>query len=350
MELPATIEYRDDGSAYIVKTCPTHGYEEAMVERDYKFWDTALQTDPTNDTWNAYNDITIIEVTDRCNVQCKHCYHSPDNEIEDLPAELIIARALAVPTSTVCFMGAEPTMRKDLPYIIKEICNRPAAVPKTKVMMYTNGLKIRDKEYLQSLVDSGLNLISMSIHNPEYHNAAVWKKVDQALQNIAESSIMIAQLSFTVESKQQVRYAVEKMIWLKSQGRLPYNFCVRSPSQIGIPFEQDKEIFASEIYDWLTEVANELGLSFGKHSNIGSNPYHIGVVLDNNIIIQIIHWATAKSLDTSYMYMGPYAQFIPHTFGTFLLQAILRDGWKKGWWQGQRLTNANTKEIKFMPQ
>jgi hypothetical protein len=84
-----------------------------------------------------------------------------------------------------------------------------------------------------------------------------------------------------------------------------------------------------------------------KHPNMGSNPYHVGVLVDSNIKVQIIHWASAKSVDTSFMYMGPWAQFIPHTIGTFLIQAILREGWKKGWWQGQRLTDPE-KTIKIV--
>jgi organic radical activating enzyme len=343
-ELGATVEYRSDGAAYITKTCPEHGYEEAMVEKDYNFWETALQTDPDNKTWNEYNDVTIIEATDRCNVQCKHCYHMPDNDIPDLPAETIIARALAAPTNGVVLMGAEPTVRKDLIDIIKEIKKRPAAIPKTNVAIYTNGIKLRDPDYVQELIEAKLNSVCMSIHNPDYHQTVIWDKVSAALTNVARSKLLLGQVSFTVESKDQVRHAVDKMLWLKNHDSLPNDFCVRSPARIGIEFEQEREIFASEIFQWLAEVAQEKNLSFKKHPNYGSNPYHVGTLLDENIPIQVIHWGTVKSVDTSYMYMGPWATFIPHTYGTFLIQAILREGWKKGWWQGQRLV-PETKQI-----
>ena len=101
-ELPAQIEYRDDGAAYITKTCPVHGFEEAMVERDWKFWDTATQKNPKNKTWQEYNNLSIIEVTERCNVQCKHCYHMPDNSIADKSTEHIIKLAEATYTEKIC--------------------------------------------------------------------------------------------------------------------------------------------------------------------------------------------------------------------------------------------------------
>lgn len=342
-ELPAQIEFRDNGAAYITKTCPAHGYQEAMVERDAEFWRTATQSDPDNPTWQVYNNISLVEVTDRCNVQCKHCYHAPDNSVEDLPAEFIINKALSMPTQLVCLMGAEPTMRSDLFHIISEITNRKAVIPK-KVDMYTNGVKLKDPAYVQQLVDAGLHGISMSIHNSEYHKPAIWRNVCTALDNIINLRLVLGQISFTVENKDHVNEAVDKMLYMKAHDMLPNNFCMRSPAEIGIPFKQEQEIFASDIWQWLSEVAAERGLTFEKHSNFGSNPYHVGALFDG-MCMQVIHWASAVSVDTAYMYMGPWASFIPNTHGTMLIQAILRDGMKKGWWQGRRLLLESTVQL-----
>lgn len=342
-ELPAQIEFRDNGAAYIVKTCPVHGYQEAMVERDAEFWRSATQTNPNNATWEVYNKVSLVEVTDRCNVQCKHCYHAPDNAVEDLPAEFIINKALSMPTEIVCLMGAEPTMREDLPYIIKEITQRKGTIPK-RVDIYTNGVKLKNLDYVKELAGSGINAISMSIHNSEYHKPAIWRNVCTALDNIISAGVQFGQVSFTVENKDHVNEAVDKMLYMKSRGIRPNNFCIRSPAEIGIAFEQDKEIFASEIWQWLVEVAAERGVQFAKHPNFGSNPYHVGATFDE-LPLQVIHWATVNSVDTSYMYMGPWASFIPNTRSTMLIQAILRDGMKKGWWQGRRLFAESTVQL-----
>jgi hypothetical protein len=341
-ELFATIEYRSDGAAYITKTCPDHGYEEFMVEKDWKFWEDSIHSNPDNDTWKYYNTGTAIEVTDRCNVMCKDCYHIPDNSIEDAPADWIISKARTVVTDGINLMGAEPTMRDDLAYIIKEIQNPNSKFrgrPKY-VGIYTNGVKLSNMDYVKELADAGLNGLSMSVHNENYHKIGIWRNVQKALANVKTlNQFTLGQISFTVENKQEVNNAIDKIIWLKQEGLLPFNFCIRSPGEIGTPINE--EIFASEIYNWIDEIAKDRGLNFSKDINNGSNPYHIACHLDN-MVIQVIHWASVKNVDTTFMNMGPYANFVPNTFGTLHLQIILRDGWKKGWWQGQRIMPAKS--------
>jgi hypothetical protein len=346
-ELPAQIEYRDDGSAYITKTCPVHGYEEAMVEKDYIFWDTATQLNPDNQTWQQYNNVTLIEATDRCNVQCTHCYHMPDNDVPDKPAEWIIKLAQTAWTQSICLAGAEPTMRNDLPEIIKGIKALPWQDQFKTVSIYTNGIKLQKSGYVESLAKVGLDTVNMSVHHPEYHEANVWKHVSTALNHIADCNIDLGQISFTVENKQQLNYAVDKMLWLMERGRNPTDFCVRSPAEIGVLYASEGEVFASDIFKWFQEIAKERNLKFEKHQNHGSNPYHVGALLEGKQTIQIIHWANVKSVDTSYMYMGPWAVMMPNTRGTFLIQAILRDGVRKGWYQGYRVSSGNEQTINF---
>jgi hypothetical protein len=336
-ELPAQIVYRCDGAAYITKTCPVHGYEEAMVEKDYNFWDSATQKNSNNLTWIRYNNSTLIEVTDRCNVQCKHCYHMPDNNILDKSVDHIIKLAEIAFTQSLCLSGAEPTMREDLADIIKGIRQIPWQDNFKTASLYTNGIKLQKKGYLEKLVKAGLNSVNMSIHHPNYHEANIWNYVSKGLIHVYECGIDLGQVSFTVENKKELNHAVDKMLWLLERGKNPSDFCVRSPAEIGVPFESEREIFASEIAGWFYEIAKERGLKFSKHPNHGSNPYHVGYLLEDTQTVQIIHWANVKTVDTSYMYMGPWAIMMPNTWGTFLIQAILRDGVRKGWYQGHRL-------------
>lgn len=344
-ELLASIEHRSDNTAYITKTCPEHGYQEAMVEKDYEFWKNCLQLDENNRTWQLLNDTTILEVTDRCNIRCEHCYHDPDNKIKDKPAEFIIAQALSQPTHDVILMGAEPTMREDLAYIIKEIKTRPGKLYKM-VSIYTNCIKFKDPEYLQSLIDAGLDVICMSIHHPQYHKESIWKNISEGIENIANSNIALGQLGFTCKNKEEVNHAVDRILWFIEKNRIPAEFEIRSPSKIGVEFELDEEVYISDLYKWMTEIAIERKLKFERHPETGSNPYHVGFLFEG-ACLQLSHWPTVNSVDTSYMYMGPWASLIPNTRGTFIIQAILRDGLKKGWWQGQRVVPETTQTITF---
>jgi hypothetical protein len=344
-ELPVTIEYRDNGSAYMTKTCPEHGYQEYMIEKDYKFWAEATQKNPNNQTWHHYNKTTLVEVTDRCNVQCKHCYHMPDNTIPDKSVDHILKISETAFTQSICLAGAEPTMRDDLTDIISGIRKIPWMDEYKTVSIYTNGIKLQKTGYVEKLAKAGLHTVNMSVHHPEYHKDNVWQHVSKALIHVANCGIDLGQISFTVENKKELNYAVDKMLWLMEKGRNPTDFCVRSPAEIGVPYESDGEIFASDIAKWFYEIADERGLKFEKHPNHGSNPYHVGHLLEGKQTIQIIHWANVKTVDTSYMYMGPWAIMMPNTWGTFLIQAIMRDGVRKGWYQGHRIAAFNSTNI-----
>lgn len=341
MELPATIEYRSDGTAYITKTCPNHGYEEFMVERSWEYWDQSPQRNPDNPTTIGYNQLVCIDITDRCNVMCKHCYHNPDNKIKDKPKEFIINKIISAPFDKVCLMGAEPTMREDLCEIIfesKKLSNKMIGI-------YSNGIKLAEPGYVEKLEQSGLGTVNLSVHNPEYHKEQLWEKISTGVELVVNNTKLgLGQVSFTVENIDEVRYALDKMIWFKTKDRIPGNFCVRSPAEIGTGID-GQEIFASDIAKWVEEVAKEKGLTFTKHPNGGSNPYHIAYLLDD-MTVQVIHWASVKNVDLSWMNMGPWADFVPVTFATLHLQIILREGWKKGWWQGQRLIT-ESKKIKL---
>jgi len=337
-DLPAQIEYRDDGAAYIIKTCPDHGYEEAMIERSWEFWKDMPQNNPNNRTYAAYN-MTMIEVTDRCNVMCAHCYHIPNNKIKDQPVDVIVNKAIRQQAGAICLIGAEPTMRDDLDEIIKGIiAKKPPII--TTVGTVSNGIRIADKDYLKKLEDAGLWDMSISIHNPKYHKDMIWEKVNKGLTNLLESNIHLGQVGFTVENYEEIKFAVDKILWFKNNGYNAGDYCIRSPGDIGTIVKPEDEIFASDLVRMISQYAEEKNISFEKHPNYGSNPYHVGYLLDG-ISIQVIHWPGARTVDTRWMNIGPWAEFIPNSRGSFVLQTILRDGWKKGWWQGQQLLSIN---------
>jgi len=60
-------------------------------------------------------DIVFVDVTHRCNMACANCY-IPNRDVPDLDAEWIL-RMLArlPPRRNIQLVGAEPTLRSDLP-------------------------------------------------------------------------------------------------------------------------------------------------------------------------------------------------------------------------------------------
>ena len=69
---------------------------------------------------NIFQDV-VIDVTHRCNMSCKNCY-IPNREIPDMDKDKMLEAIKKFPKRTMIrIIGAEPTMRRDLPELITDI-------------------------------------------------------------------------------------------------------------------------------------------------------------------------------------------------------------------------------------
>jgi len=114
-----------------------------------------------------YPVLSEIAVTYRCNNKCRFCYaYSPYRESGEMTTEQvkrvidIIVDDAHVPS--LSFTGGEPTLREDLFELIAHGRERSL-----RVNLITNGRRCADKEYVQSLVDAGLNSAQVSIEGPD---------------------------------------------------------------------------------------------------------------------------------------------------------------------------------------
>jgi len=100
----------------------------------------------------------LLEVTRRCNLRCRFCFaHSAasEPELEELKKAVdnIILRAGKV---LIQLSGGEPSLRDDLPELVRYIKSRGAAY----VQINTNGLRLaRDEEYVKALAEAGLDIV-----------------------------------------------------------------------------------------------------------------------------------------------------------------------------------------------
>jgi molybdenum cofactor biosynthesis enzyme MoaA len=101
----------------------------------------------------------IVDLTHRCNMACKNCY-IPNRELPDLDADWLMSVLRRCPRRTrVRLAGAEPTMREDLPALIRGV--RDAGhIP----LLLTNGLKLASRRYVATLRDAGLRIVYLSMN------------------------------------------------------------------------------------------------------------------------------------------------------------------------------------------
>jgi uncharacterized radical SAM superfamily Fe-S cluster-containing enzyme len=101
----------------------------------------------------------LLEVTDRCNLNCTICFADSGRDKTQDPSlekiSLLLERAMAaVGPSNLQLSGGEPTLRDDLPQIV-EIAQQ---IGYTFIQVNTNGIRFAsDKDYGKQLRDSGLS-------------------------------------------------------------------------------------------------------------------------------------------------------------------------------------------------
>jgi hypothetical protein len=113
----------------------------------------------------------LADVTHRCNMSCANCY-IPNRDIPDMDKEKLFDFVKRLPKRTdIRMIGAEATLRRDLPEIIQKIRSighRPT--------LLTNGLKLSSLQYTESLKRSGLHSLGLSLNGAD--DDAIYEIID----------------------------------------------------------------------------------------------------------------------------------------------------------------------------
>lgn len=217
----------DDPTVWMGRTCPDHGEFITRMWPDVDHYKTLRaqefpKTAPTHTVpQNGYcptgcgicqhhsRKVTLaeIEVTECCNLRCPVCFMAAesadtDPSLEELDKfyDAILERS-GVDTA-VQLTGGEPTIRKDLPEIIR--MGREKGF--YGIEINTNGVVIaQDKAYLQKLVEAGCTGIYLAFdglrENPYevIRGARLLETKMQAIKNCRELGIQIV-LAMTIVS------------------------------------------------------------------------------------------------------------------------------------------------------
>jgi len=143
-----------------------------------------------------YPVLSEIALTYRCNNACRFCYaYSPYRESAEMTTDEvkrvidIIVDDAKVPS--LSFTGGEPTLREDLFELITY--GREKGL---RMNLITNGRRCASKEFVQKLVDAGLNSAQVSIEGPnaEIHDYIVgapgaFEQTVQGVKNLRATDI-----------------------------------------------------------------------------------------------------------------------------------------------------------------
>jgi radical SAM protein with 4Fe4S-binding SPASM domain len=137
-----------------------------------------------------------LALTYRCNNDCAHCYNArprnfPEISTDDWKKILDSLWEIGIPH--IVFTGGEPTLRNDLPEIISH-----AQQIGQITGLNTNGRRLNDQVYLDSLIAAGLDHVQITVesHDPWIHASMVqspsaWYQTINGLRNALESPVFV---------------------------------------------------------------------------------------------------------------------------------------------------------------
>jgi uncharacterized radical SAM superfamily Fe-S cluster-containing enzyme len=165
----------EQDNVYLLKYCPHHGREKVLISDDAEYYKRCrefIKPAEMPQHWNSpikygcpydcglcpdheqHSCLTLVEITDKCNLQCPICYagSSPHREtwrsLEQIEAMLdAIVRNEGEP-DIVQISGGEPTIHPQF----FEILDMARSKPIKHLMVNTNGIRIaQDREFARRL-------------------------------------------------------------------------------------------------------------------------------------------------------------------------------------------------------
>jgi hypothetical protein len=315
----AVRETRDSG-VYLTKTCVEHGIKTIMVERDVKFY-KELQYDVSG--YSIPQGI-MIEVTDKCNLNCPHCYHKPDNKQTDKPIEQIlnqIEHKFHPAAGAVILAGAEPTVRKDLPELISQTKSLLKRLGRPEdVCILTNGVKLSDRAWVKEIAAAGATMVMIGLNHHSYQGETVHQKQLQGIDNCIAEGIFVYYVGYTLESLDHMEHVLEE---IQSLGQKSWQYRIRAGSDIGRSPDEPR-FYLSDHVKLIKQICDRKGWTWEKLP-ADDNLYHYMVNI-NGITHRIIQWSDVKTIDLEQLQCGPWCDFVPGKPVTnFLHQIMLRD-------------------------
>lgn len=154
-----------DGNVYMFKTCPEHGFQKTLIATDVEYYKNIRNYNKPSEIPLMFNTkthygcpydcgicadheqhgcLTIVEITDRCNLTCPTCYamssphYGRHRSVEEVEKMLDIIVANEGEPDVVQISGGEPTIHPDFFQILDIAKSKPIK----HLMVNTNGIRI----------------------------------------------------------------------------------------------------------------------------------------------------------------------------------------------------------------
>ncbi|MEM2636988.1 MAG: radical SAM protein [Candidatus Korarchaeota archaeon] len=179
--IPAEIR-EENGQIIIEKNCPQHGnfkdviWSDADLYKKFKDYERPgfkvknpevklTEGCPKDcglcELHESHTALALIDITNRCNLNCPICFANANamGYVVEPTFEQIVEimkhfREMDPPAVAIQFSGGEPTVREDLPELIR----KAKELGFTQIQIATNGVRMaQSADYVRTLVEAGLN-------------------------------------------------------------------------------------------------------------------------------------------------------------------------------------------------
>jgi 7,8-dihydro-6-hydroxymethylpterin dimethyltransferase len=165
----------EDEKVFMLKNCPTHGHEKVLIATDVEYYRTTRNYAKRSEIPKRFNTathfgcpydcglcpdheqhscVTVLEVTDRCNLTCPTCYamssphYGRHRTLEEIEKMLDAIVANEGEPDVVQISGGEPTIHPQF----FEILDLAKTKPIRHLMLNTNGIRIaKDVNFVEKL-------------------------------------------------------------------------------------------------------------------------------------------------------------------------------------------------------
>ncbi len=269
-----------------------------------------------------------LALTFRCQNDCIHCYAGGPHETPELATEQwkqVIDKLSEVGVFIVTFTGGEPTLRDDLPELLRYAQQKGIVTG-----LITNGRRLKDASFVEVLENSGLDFVQVTLESrkPAIHDVMTgavgsWAETVEGIRNAAKSQIYVS--TNTTLSKRNADDFLSTVDFIKSLGVNAFgcNSLIYSgkggdvSEEFALPLET-----LTELLPKVHEKAHQVGLKFLWYTPTQYcqfNPVQLGLGVKS---------CTAAMINAC---VGPNGDVYPCQSYFESLGNILTEPWEKIW-------------------
>jgi len=269
-----------------------------------------------------------LALTYRCQNNCIHCYAGGPHETPELTTDewkKVIDKLHSIGIFIFTFTGGEPTLREDLPELLRYSQEKGIVTG-----LVTNGRRLKDGEYVNKLVEAGLDFVQITIesHKPSVHDTVTsvkgsWRETVEGIKNVIPTPIYAT--TNTTLNKYNADSFLKTIEFLHDLGVKVFgcNSLIYSGNAPKIADEFALKI--DELKDLLPKIqekAQQLGMKFNWYTPTQYcqlDPVSLGLGIKS---------CSAARIN---MCIGPQGEVYPCQSYFEVVGKILEDDWKKIW-------------------